>query len=284
MTGPWLIVRKRLTGAGHFAEREPAPWYEKVGEDYPDADRYRRYSEELVALALGVILASGSASVVALQRVTHSVPIVFVNVFDPVGAGFVNSMARPGGNTTGFTAFEHSLSGKWLELLKEIAPNLTRVAVVREPSSVPGIGLFAAIQAMASSTGVELSVIDSTDTSGIERAFAAFAHQPNGGVIVTPSTSARVHRELINSLLMRYRLPNVSGPRYFSANGGLASYGPDTIEPYTRAVGYIDRILKGQTPADLPVQASTNYRLVINLKDGQGARRHRARLSARPCR
>jgi len=127
-------VRKRLTGAGHFAERETAAWYEKVGEDYPDdADRYRRYSEELVALALGVILASGSASVVALQRVTHSVPIVFVNVFDPVGAGFVNSMARPGGNTTGFTAFEHSLSGKWLELLKEIAPNLARVAVLREP-------------------------------------------------------------------------------------------------------------------------------------------------------
>ena len=130
MTGPWLIVRKRLTGAGHFAERETAPWYEKVGEDYPDADRHRRYSEELVARALG---ASGSASVVALQRVTHSVPIVFVNVFDPVGAGFVNSMARPGGNTTGFTAFEHSLSGKWLELLKEIAPNLARVAVLREP-------------------------------------------------------------------------------------------------------------------------------------------------------
>ena len=130
MTGPWLIVRKRLTGAGHFAERETAPWYEKVGEDYPDADRYRRYSEELVALALGVILASGSASVVALQRVTHSVPIVFVNVFDPVGAGFVSSMARPGGNTTGFTAFEHSLSGKWLELLKEIAPNLARGAAV----------------------------------------------------------------------------------------------------------------------------------------------------------
>jgi putative tryptophan/tyrosine transport system substrate-binding protein len=215
-----------------------------------DPDRHRRYSEDLVALAPDVILANGNASVVALQRVTHSVPIVFVNVIDPVGTGFVNSMARPGGNATGFTAFEYSLSGKWLELLKEIAPNLTRVAVLREPSIAAGIGQFAAIQAMASSTGVELSLIDATDTSGIERALAAFAHQPNGGVIVTGSASAAVHRALIISLLMRYRLPNISGPRYFSANGGLASYGPDTIEPYTRAAGYVDRILKGQRPAD----------------------------------
>jgi putative tryptophan/tyrosine transport system substrate-binding protein len=231
-----------------------------------DPDRHRRYSEDLVALAPDVILANGNASVVALQRVTHSVPIVFVNVIDPVGTGFVNSMARPGGNATGFTAFEYSLSGKWLELLKEIAPNLTRVAVLREPSIAAGIGQFAAIQAMASSTGVELSLIDATDTSGIERALAAFAHQPNGGVIVTGSASAAVHRALIISLLMRYRLPNISGPRYFSANGGLTSYGPDTIEPYTRAAGYVDRILKGQRPADLPVQAPTQYKLVINLK------------------
>ena len=186
-----------------------------------DADRYRRYSEELVALAPDVIVASGSASVVALQRVTHSVPIVFANVIDPIGAGFVASMARPGGNATGFTAFEYSLSGKWLELLKEIAPNLTRVAVLREPSIAPGIGQFAAIQAMASSTGVELSVIDPTDTSGIERAFAAFAHQPNGGVIVTASASAVALRELIISLLIRYRLPNVYWARFYSASGGL---------------------------------------------------------------
>jgi putative tryptophan/tyrosine transport system substrate-binding protein len=151
-------------------------------------------------------------------------------------------------------------------LLKEIAPNLTRVAVLREPSIAAGIGQFAAIQAMASSTGVELSVIDATDTSGIERALAAFAHQPNGGVIVTGSASAAVHRELIISLLMRYRLPNITGPRYYSANGALASYGPDTIESYTRAAGYVDRILKGVMPADLPVQAPTEYRLVINLK------------------
>jgi putative tryptophan/tyrosine transport system substrate-binding protein len=230
-----------------------------------DPDRYRRYSEELVALAPDVILASGSASVAALQRVTHSVPIVFANVGDPVGAGFVSSMARPGGNTTGFTSYEFSLSGKWLELLKEIAPNLTRIAVIREPSTAAGIGRFAAIQAMAASSGVELSVIDATDTSGIERAFAAFAHQPNGGVIVTRSASTAVHRELIISLLMRYRLPNIGAP-YYSASGGLASYGPDTIENYTRAAGYVDRILKGQRPADLPVQAPTQYKLVINLK------------------
>jgi putative tryptophan/tyrosine transport system substrate-binding protein len=172
----------------------------------------------------------------------------------------------PGGNATGFTAFEYSLSGKWLELLKEIAPNLTRVAVLRDPSIAAGIGQFAAVQTMAASSGVELSVIDPTDTSGIGRAFAAFAHQPNGGVIVTGSTSTAVHRELIISLLMQYRLPNISGARYYSANGGLASYGPDTIESYTRAAGYVDRILKGQRPADLPVQAPTQYKLVINLK------------------
>jgi putative tryptophan/tyrosine transport system substrate-binding protein len=231
-----------------------------------DPDRYRRDSEELVALASDVILANGNACVVALQRVTHSVPIVFVTVIDPVGMGFVNSMARPGGNATGFTAGEYSQTGKWLELLKEIAPNLTRVAVLRDPSSATGIGQFAAIQAMASSTGVELSVIDPTDTSGIEHAFAAFAHQPNGGVIVTLSTSAAAHRELIISLLIRYRLPNVFPLRYFSANGGLASYGPDSIENYIRAAGYVDRILKGQRPADLPVQAPTQYKLVINLK------------------
>jgi putative tryptophan/tyrosine transport system substrate-binding protein len=231
-----------------------------------DADRYRRYSEELVALAPDVILASGSASVVALQRVTHSVPIVFANVIDPVGAGFVASMARPRGNATGFTAFEYSLSGKWLELLKEIAPNLTRVAVLREPSNAAGIGQFAAIQAMASSSGVELSVIDPTDTSRIERAFAAFAHQPNGGVIVTASASTAVHRELIISLLIRYRLPNVYYARYYSANGGLASCGPDSIENFARAAGYVDRILKGAMPADLPVQAPTKYKLIINLK------------------
>ena len=202
----------------------------------------------------------------ALQRVTHSVPIVFANVADPVGAGFVASLARPGGNTTGFTVFEYSISGKWFELLKELAPNLTRVAVLRQPS-LASIGQFAAIQTMASasSAGMELSVIDPSDPE-IERALAAFAHEPNGGVIVTASTSSGAHRESIISLTMRYRLPAVYPFRYYSADGGLASYGPDVIEAYRRAAAYVDRILKGEKPTDLPVQAPTKYELVINLR------------------
>jgi putative ABC transport system substrate-binding protein len=189
-------------------------------------------------------------------------------VVDPVGAGFVASVARPGGNTTGFTAFEYSISGKWLELLKELAPNLTRVVVLREPSIGSGIGQFAAIQTMASasSAGVELSVVDPTDTSGIERALAAFAREPNGGVILTASTSTAVHRNSIISLANKYRLPAVYAFRYFVVDGGLASYGPDTIDGYKRAAAYVDRILKGEKPADLPVQAPTKYELVINLR------------------
>jgi putative ABC transport system substrate-binding protein len=215
-----------------------------------------------------VILASASASVVALQQVTRSVPIVFANVIDPVGAGFIVSLARPGGNTTGFTAFEYSISGKWLELLNELAPGLKRVAVVRDPSLAAGIGQFAAIQTItsASSTGVELSVIDPGDVSGFERALAAFAHEPNGGVIVTSSTSTAVHRESIISLMKRYRLPAVYAFRYNTVDGGLASYGPDTIDVFRRAAAYVDRILKGEKPADLPVQAPTKYELVVNLK------------------
>ena len=231
-----------------------------------DVDRYRRYAEELVALTPDVVLASGSPSVEALLRVTRSVPIVFANVIDPVGAGFVTSMARPRGNTTGFTAYEYSISGKWLELLKEFAPNVTRIAVLREPSIAAGIGQFAAIQSAASSSGVELSAIDSRDTGEIGRALAAFAHEPNGGVIITASSSAVTHRELIISLAMRYRLPNVYPFRYYPASGGLASYGPDTIAEFKRASVYVDRILKGEKPADLPVQAPTKYETVINLK------------------
>jgi putative tryptophan/tyrosine transport system substrate-binding protein len=233
-----------------------------------DTNRFRRYSEELVALAPDVILASTSASVAALQRVTHSVPIVFANVVDPVGAGFVTSLARPGGNTTGFTAFEYSTSGKWLELLKELAPNLTRVAVLRELSVAAGIGQFAAIQTMASASasGVELSVIDPLDAAGLERALVAFAHEPNGGVIVTASTSSATYRESIISLTKQYRLPAVYPYRYFTADGGLASYGPNAIDIYRRAAAYVDRILKGEKPADLPVQAPTKYELVINLQ------------------
>ena len=230
-----------------------------------DPDRVRKYAAELVGLAPNVILASASPSVAALQRVTRSVPIVFANVIDPVGAGFVASLARPGGNTTGFSSFEYSISGKWLELLKEIAPNVTRAAVVRDPALAAGIGQFAAIQAMAPPS-FELTLIDMRDPGEIERAITAFARERNGGLIVTASSLAVTYRDLIISLARRYSLPNVYGFRYYPASGGLASYGPDVVDPYRRAAGYVDRILKGEKPADLPVQAPTKYELVINLK------------------
>jgi putative ABC transport system substrate-binding protein len=224
-------------------------------------------AEELIALAPDVILASASASVAALQRITSSVPIVFANVIDPVGAGFVASLARPGGNTTGFSAFEYSLGGKWLEVLKEFAPSMTRAAVLRDPTFAAGIGQFAAIQALAPpSLGVELTPIDVRDPDKIERAIAAFALERNGGLIVTASQQALTHRDLIISLATRYRLPNVYPFRYYPALGGLASYGPDAVDAHKRAAGYVDRILKGAKPADLPVQAPTKYELVINLK------------------
>ena len=229
-------------------------------------DGYRRYSEELVELNLDVILASASPSVAALQRVTRSVPIVFANVVDPVGAGYITSLARPGGNSTGFTAYEYSLSGKWLELLKEIAPNVTRVAVLRDAGASAGIGQFAAIQSSASSSRLELSAIDLRDVGETERAIIAFAREPNGGLIVTGSSPAIAHRELIISLATRYRLPNISPFRYHPAIGGLASYGPNSVDNYPRAAAYVDRILKGEKPADLPVQAPTKYEFVINLK------------------
>ena len=232
-----------------------------------DADRSRTYAAELVALAPDVILASGSTSVAALLQTTRTVPIVFVNVIDPVGAGYVARLARPGGNATGFTAFEYSLSGKWLELLKEIAPNLTRIAILRDPALAAGIGQFAAIQAMApSSFGVELSPIDVRDGGEIERDVAALARESNGGLIVTGSSSAAVHRELIVMLAARHRLPAVYPFRYFITSGGLISYGPDPIDEFRRAAGYVDRILKGEKAADLPVQAPTTYELAINLK------------------
>jgi putative tryptophan/tyrosine transport system substrate-binding protein len=234
-------------------------WARDIGAD--------RGAEELVALEPDVILGSASYSVAALQRVTRSVPIVFANVIDPVGAGFVASLARPGGNTTRFSAFEYSLSGKWLELLKEIAPSVMRVAVLRDPALAAGIGQFAAIQALApASLGGELTPIDVRDPGEIERAIGAFARERNGGLIVTGSQSSVTHRELIISVATRYRLPNVYGYRYYPAAGGLASYGPDPIDAHKRAAGYVDRILKGEKPADLPVQAPTKYALVINLK------------------
>jgi len=231
-----------------------------------DADRGRS-AEELVALAPDAIFASVGASAAALQRITRSVPIVFAAVIDPVGAGFVASLSRPGGNTTGFSAFEYSLSGKWLELLKEIAPNLTRVAVLRDPAVAAGIGQFAAIEAMAPpSSGVELTTIDVRDPAEIERAIIAFARERNGGLIVTASQSSVTHRILIISLALRYGLPNIYPFRYYPAGGGLVSYGPDPIDEHRRAASYVDRILKGEKPADLPVQAPTKYELVINLE------------------
>ena len=232
-----------------------------------DADRYRTYAAELVALAPDVILASSSASTAALQQATRTVPIVFAIVVDPVGAGYVASLARPGGNVTGFTLFEYSLSGKWLELLKEIAPNLMRIAILRDPAIASGIGQFAVIQAMAPpSFGVELSPIDVRDAGEIERGVAAFARRSNGGLIVTASTGAVAHRELIIMLAARHRLPAVYFFRYYVTSGGLISYGPDPTDQFRRAAGYVDRILKGEKAADLPVQAPTKYELAINLK------------------
>jgi putative tryptophan/tyrosine transport system substrate-binding protein len=230
-----------------------------------DADSFRGYAAELVALAPDVMIASG-ATLVALQHVTHTVPIVFVNVTDPVGGGFVESLARPGGNTTGFTPFEIGISVKWLELLKEIAPQVTRAAVLRDAAYTVGTAQFGAIQAVAPSVGVEVSPIGVRDAPEIERAVTAFARSANGGLIVTVGPTMAGHRELIIALAARHRLPAVYSYRYFVTDGGLISYGPDTIEQYRRAAGYVDRILKGEKPADLPVQAPTKYELVINLK------------------
>jgi putative tryptophan/tyrosine transport system substrate-binding protein len=228
------------------------------------ADNFRKYAAELVALAPDVILATSTQAVLALQQATSTVPIVFVQVIDPVGAGMVASLARPGGNTTGFTVFEYGMSGKWVELIKEIAPGVRRVAVLRDFAI--GIAQLAAIQAVAPSFGVELSVIGVRDADEIESAVTAFARSPNGGLIVTASTSAAIHRELISTLAARHRLPAVYSYRYFVMAGGLISYGADSIDPYRRAASYVDRILKGEKPADLPVQNPTKYELVINLK------------------
>ena len=231
-----------------------------------DADLHRKYAAELVALAPDVILAVGGTTVGALQQATRTVPIVFVEVTDPVNRGLVASLARPGGNATGFTQFEFSIAGKWLELLKQIAPNVTRAAVIRDPSQFSGIGEAAAIQTMAPSLGVEVSPVDARDVSEIERAITLIARDSNGGLIVTASASAVRHRELIITLAAQHRLPAVYYFRYYVTSGGLISYGPDPVDPFRRAADYIDRILKGEKAADLPVQVATKYELVINLK------------------
>jgi putative ABC transport system substrate-binding protein len=225
-----------------------------------------QYAAELVALAPDVILAVGTAVMGPLLQATRDIPIVFVQVTDPVGAGFVASLARPGGNATGFTLFEFGISAKWLELLKQIAPGVTRVAVLRDPTIVTGIGQLAAMQAVAPALGVELSPVGVRDAGEIERAMTAFGEGSNGGLVVLPGSLTAIHRTLIITLAARLRLPAVYPYRFHVTDGGLISYGPDAIDQYRRAASYVDRILKGEKPADLPVQAPTKYELAINLK------------------
>jgi putative ABC transport system substrate-binding protein len=231
-----------------------------------NADRYRTYAAELVAQAPDLLLAAGGTVVGTLLLVTRDLPIVFVETSDPVDRGLVASLSRPGGNTTGFTQFDFAISGKWLELLKEIAPRVTRAAVIRDPGQFSGVGEVAAIQTIASSLGVAISSVDARDVAGIERAITEFARQSNGGVIVTPSGASIKHRDLIIKLAAQQRLPAVYTNRYAVTGGGLISYGSNSVDQYRRAAEYVDRILKGEKPADLPVQAPTKYELAINLK------------------
>ena len=230
-----------------------------------DPDRFRRSAEELMALAPDLIVASSTPALVAAQSVSRTVPIVFVNVIDPVGAGLVASLAQPGGNATGFTLFEYGIAGKWVEVLKQIAPHVTRVAVVRNPANPGALGQLGAIQGAAYSFGMELTLIDGRDPSETGRAVTAFARGSNGGLVVVASGIGQ-HRDLYVALAARHRLPAVYPFAYFVVAGGLISYGPDSIDAYRRVAGYVDRILKGEKPADLPVQAPTKYELVINLK------------------
>ena len=229
-------------------------------------DDTRKYAAELVALTPDVILGPGSATAGILRRATHTVPIVFTNVPDPVGAGLVESLARPGGKITGFTSFEYGIGAKWLELLKEIAPNVTRAAVLRDPAISAGLGLWAAIQSVSPAVAIEVSPINVGDPDEIEHALTVFARMPNGGLIVTGSALAVLHRDLIIALAARHRLPAVYYDRYYAVAGGLISYGSNIVDEFRRAAGYVDRILKGEKPADLPVQAATKFDLVMNLK------------------
>jgi len=230
------------------------------------AAEIRKDAAELVALAPDVILTAGASGAGPLLQATRAVPVVFVIVPDPVGAGFVDSLARPGGNATGFLSFEYGLSGKWLEMLKQIAPGVKRVAVLRDAAITAGIGQFGAIQSAAPSHGIEVAPMNVRDKGEIERSIAAFANSPNGGLVVTGSAQTFIHRDLIVGLAARHRLPAVYWDRAPVVGGGLASYGAELRDQYRRAAGYVDRILKGEKPADLPVQAPTKYELVINLK------------------
>jgi putative ABC transport system substrate-binding protein len=231
-----------------------------------NADAARKYAAELLALAPDVVVASGTLGVTAIQQGTRPVPIVFTLVADPVGAGIVNSLARPDGNATGFMLYEYSLSGKWLELLKQIAPRVTRAAVIREQANAAGIAQFSAIQALAPSLGVQVSPVNVRNVNEIESGIATFARTANGGLIVTGSATSTIYRDLILKLAAQYKLPAIYANRPAAVDGGLISYGPDRVDEYRRAASYVDRILKGEKPADLPVQAPTKYELVVNLK------------------
>jgi putative ABC transport system substrate-binding protein len=231
-----------------------------------DPDRHRKNAAELVALAPDVILAHGSPIMRPLLRTTRSIPIVFVSVADPVAAGFVENLARPGGNATGFALFEYSISAKWLELLRQVSPTVTRAAVIRDPDQPSGGGQLGAIQAAAAVVRTELTPIDVRDKSEIERAITAFARRPNGGLIVTATALAQIHRSVILALAAQHRLPAIYPAGLYVNDGGLLSYGPDVPDQYRRAAGYVDRVLRGEKPSELPVQAPTKFELLINLK------------------
>jgi putative ABC transport system substrate-binding protein len=264
--------RSRSQIAAFLQVLEQSGWTDgrnvKIDYRWPagDAERARKYAAELIALAPDVIVAASSVNLPPLLQATRTVPIVFVGVADPVGAGFVNSLARPGGNVTGFSLFEYDLSAKWLELLREIAPGVTRAAVLRDPAITSGIGQFAVIQYVAASAGVDVSPLDVRDVAATEPALAGLARLGNGGLIVAASPLSLVHREPIVALATRHKLPTVYFERAFVVGGGLISYGPNVVDQLRRAAGYVDRILKGEKPSDLPVQAPTKYELVINLK------------------
>src|SRR5262245_46476564 len=260
------IFRQTLQQLGWTEGRNVRYEYRSRFSGSGGIDLARRNAAELVALEPDVILVVGATNMEALQRATRTIPLVFAGLTDPVGAGFVESLARPGGNTTGFTSFEYGLSAKWVELLKEIAPRVTLAGVLREQGSSVGIGLWAAMQGAAPSLGIELRPIGAREASDVEQGIAAFARRPNGGLIFMVGGVAIRYRELITTLAARHQLPAVYPVRYFVTSGGLLSYGPDVTDQYRRAAGYVDRILRGEKPADLPVQASTKYELVINLK------------------